>query len=279
LPDENIAIKLNNKVKIIPTGNILPALKRDIGVTNAKGEILAFLDDDTYPDKNWLKHAALNFKDESIACVCGPAITPKDELFLNKVSGMIYESFFVTGPARFRYLPLKERFTDDFPSCNFFIRKNIFQQIGGFNTRFWPGEDTILCLEVTHRLKKKILYNPTILTYHHRRPLFKKHLQQIANYALHRGYFVKRFPKTSFRFSYFLPSTIILTILFSISVGLLSDIKFLSVVLVYLFIGILFSFRIDLKLFFYIFVGIILTHFAYGINFLRGLFSTKLKEE
>ena len=32
-----------------------PADKRDLGVKKAKGEIIAFLDDDSYPDKNWLK--------------------------------------------------------------------------------------------------------------------------------------------------------------------------------------------------------------------------------
>ena len=62
------------KTKIVPswpkTG---PADKRDIGAKKAKGEMLAFIDDDSYPDKNWLEEAMRVFQeDEQIAAVCGP---------------------------------------------------------------------------------------------------------------------------------------------------------------------------------------------------------------
>lgn len=279
LPDENMYIDADPKIKVIPTGNILPAAKRDIGAAQAQGQILAFLDDDAYPDANWLKQAALNFNDEDIACVCGPAITAKEEPLKNQASGRLYESIIVSGPARFRYLPLKKCFTDDYPSCNFFIKRDDFLKLGGFKTKFWPGEDTILCLEVVSEINKKILYDPQVLVYHHRRPLFKSHLKQIANYALHRGYFVKRFPKTSLKLGYFLPSILILILLFSISGGIFLNSELFYFVFFYLMVVFVFGLTLNLELFFYIFTGIVLTHLVYGVFFLRGLFSNKLKEE
>jgi len=279
LPDNMIGGYNDKKSKIFPTGNALPAAKRDIGAENASGEILAFLDDDTYPEAGWLKQAVLSFKDDSIACVCGPAVSPDNEPFLNKASGLVFESFVVSGPARFRYIPLKRRFPDDFPSCNFLIRKEIFQKIGGFKTKFWPGEDTILCLEVVHNLNKRIAYDPLVLVYHHRRALFVKHLKQVANYALHRGYFLKRYPKTSFKLGYFAPSTIVLTLFLFLLFGIVWNIKFLYVWLVYLFAVLLFSLSKDILLSFYVFLGIVFTHFVYGINFIKGVLAVKLKEE
>ena len=278
LPDDMIGVYNDTRIKVIPTGNTLPAAKRDIGAENASGEILAFLDDDTYPVAEWLKQAVLNFKDDSIACVAGPAVTPPSEPLLNKASGLVFESFIVSGQARFRYVPLKKRFTDDFPSCNFFIRKDVFQKIGGFKTKFWPGEDTILCLEVVHNLKKKIIYDPLVLVYHHRRSLFVKHLRQVASYALHRGYFLKRYPKTSLKLGYFAPSSIVLGLLISLLAAIALSSKFLYIWLAYFLIVLVFSLNKDIRLLFYIFAGTILTHFTYGINFIKGILAGKLKE-
>ncbi len=279
LPDESMEFQRSHKISIVPTGNILPATKRDIGASQAQGKILAFLDDDAYPNSDWLKQAALDFQDSTVSCVCGPAVTPEGEHLSQKASGKVYESIIVSGPARFRYTPLKKRFTDDFPSCNFFIRNNDFQDLGGFKTKFWPGEDTILCQEVVHKLRKKILYDPKILVHHHRRPLFKKHLQQIANYAIHRGYFLKRYPKTSFKIGYFAPTLIMLMLLASLFLGMFLDYKFLLILFLYLVLVFIFSIKKNIILSFYIFLGIVLTHLTYGLNFIKGLLSIKLKEE
>ena len=279
LPDENMSTYSDKRIKIIPTGKVLPATKRDIGASETQGQILAFLDDDTYPENSWLKQAVLGFRDSEVACVCGPAVTPKKDLLLNKASGKTYESIIVSGPARFRYIPLKKRYTDDFPSCNFLIRKDIFQEIGGFNSKFWPGEDTVLCLEVVHKLKKKILYDPLVLVYHYRRPLFKKHLSQIASYARHRGYFIKRYPKTSLRPGYFFPTLILGAVVISLLLGALLDYRYFYLLLSYLFLVFVFSFQKNLKLSLLVFLGIILTHLTYGFNFVVGILSGRLKEE
>ena len=40
------------------SGSIGPGEKRNLGAAKATGEILAFLDDDAYPEKDWLDKAA-----------------------------------------------------------------------------------------------------------------------------------------------------------------------------------------------------------------------------
>src|SRR3990170_319393 len=44
-------------VKIIPTGEVSPGKKRNIGFENSSGEFIAFIDSDAHPRKDWLKNA------------------------------------------------------------------------------------------------------------------------------------------------------------------------------------------------------------------------------
>jgi len=57
LPDFESTVegKFSFELKIIPTTHIYPGEKRDIGVKASKGEIIAFIDDDVFPMKQWLK--------------------------------------------------------------------------------------------------------------------------------------------------------------------------------------------------------------------------------
>ena len=86
-----------------------------------------------------------------------------------------------------------------------FVRKSVLDSIGGYRTDFWPGEDTLLCKDIVDNWKR-IVYDPWVVVYHHRRPLFLPHLRQLGRYAFHRGYFCKRFPSNSLKLSYFVPS-------------------------------------------------------------------------
>jgi cellulose synthase/poly-beta-1,6-N-acetylglucosamine synthase-like glycosyltransferase len=49
------------EVHIPPTGPVGPAEKRDLALRYARGDILAFLDDDAFPRKDWLKKALRHF--------------------------------------------------------------------------------------------------------------------------------------------------------------------------------------------------------------------------
>lgn len=245
----------------------------------AKGEIIAFLDDDAFPQEDWLKNALVNFSDPAVAAVGGPAVTPPEDNFLQKTSGAIYASALVSGNFAYRYIPGRRQEVDDYPSCNFLVRKSVMQRIGGFNTDFWPGEDTKLCRDIK-KLGYKIIYDPKVLVYHHRREVFGPHLKQIANYARHRGYFAKRFPENSLKIQYFIPSLFVIFLvageIFSLLFLPVRPVYF-SVITVYLLFAAISSLR-SKGLFMHVFAGIILTHIFYGIYFLRGLFALRLKE-
>lgn len=257
-------------VKMISTGRVGPALKRDIAAKHATGQILAFIDEDAYPDCDWLKNAVKPFAKPQIAAVCGPGVTPPYSPWQEQVSGWFCASPLGGGTYTYRFLPQAARFVDDYPSMNLMVRKSDFKQVGGFDSHFWPGEDTKLCLDLTHQLGKKIIYDPKVLVFHHRRPVWTSHLRQNGNYGLHRGYFAKTLPKTSFRLIYFFPSFLV--------VG--------SILLPFVVIPVYGLFLISNSLWVAaksgsLFLGLIsmpvvfLTHFWYGVRFIQGFLFTK----
>ncbi|MEK6976922.1 MAG: glycosyltransferase [Candidatus Hydrothermarchaeota archaeon] len=281
-PDYEIAILPDHPPTLDPdgarvaaTGEVGPSEKRDLGASLSEGALLAFIDDDAYPSREWLKWAVQRFKDDEVAAVGGPGVTPPGDDFLQRASGHVYSSPLGGGALAYRYTPREGREVDDFPSCNFIVRRSVFQELGGFNTRYWPGEDTKLCLEITHKLGKKILYDPRVLIYHHRRRLFLPHMRQVWNYGLHRGHFAKRYPETSLRLAYLLPSLLFLALPAGILLSLL-DRGVLPIFIggfsFYLLMVLLSSAnRKEPMLIPLIFLGTVLTHFTYGAGFLKGL--------
>ena len=283
-PDETPAQKLPG-VTFIASGPLTPPEKRDSSLRHAAGDVLAFIDDDAYPAPNWLAQALPRFADEAIAAVGGPAITPPADSWQAQVSGAVLTSWFGSGPARNRYWPTGSvRVVDDWPSVNLIVRQKTFAAIGGFKTKSWPGDDTALCLEIIRR-GQKIIYDPKMLAYHHRATTLLRHLRQVARYGLHRGYFVHAYPETSRRPSYFLPSLFTLTIITALLAAIFSPASRPTIIglaaLVAgttLMAGLIEAFRVD-KPYLTILVPPVLlaTHFVYGLAFLRGLVSPKLK--
>lgn len=206
----------DDRIRIVASGRVGPAKKRDMGAELANGDVLVFLDDDSYPAPNLLSVAKLHFEDRQVVAIGGPAVTPPDDSFWQKVSGAFFLSR-LSGGTPERYVPVgKVREVDDWPSVNLMVCRTDFLAVGGFNSPFWPGEDTKLCMDLVMKTSKKILYVPELVVWHHRRAGFFGHMKQVGSYGLHRGFFAKRFPETSRRPVYFIPMLFLFFTIFSL---------------------------------------------------------------
>jgi len=268
----------------LPTGKVRPAEKRNIGIAAAKGDIVAFIDDDAYPDSRWLENAVKYFSEPSIGGVGGPGVTPSGDGFLAQAGGRVYANVFVSGNYRYRYVGGRVRLdVDDYPSCNLLVRTDLLRKIGGYRTDFWPGEDTLLCEAIVLGEHKRIVYDPWAIVYHHRRRLFGPHLRQLGRYGFHRGYFVKRFPATSCRPGYFVPSLFVLGVLLGGAVFALPAHP-VATVLRWIYIGVtgfyalvtlLSSFSFNPFMWLFTWLGVVTSHLWYGIRFLQGLCASR----
>ncbi len=280
LPDEKIALDTSLELRVIPTGKTRPAEKRNSGIRAARGEIVAFLDDDAYPVPNWLRHAVKYFAFDDVGGVGGPGETPPHDPFMAQAGGRVYANRYVSGNFRYRYVGDRVRSSvDDYPSCNLLVRRTLLEKIGGYRTDFWPGEDTILCSDIVIKENKRIVYDPWAVVYHHRRPLFLPHLRQIARYALHRGHFAKRFPETSFKISYLIPSLLVIGLVLGVPFAiLLRPLRHLyaGITALYLLVTFVSSFSLRPGMWLITWLGVVATHMVYGVRFLQGLLSRRM---
>ncbi len=281
LPDEPAALpEYPFTLHVLPTGRTRPAEKRNAGLRRAQGEIVAFLDDDAYPSPSWLEHAVKYFTLPDVGGVGGPGVTPPRDPFLAQAGGRVFANRLVSGNYRYRYLGDRVRpRVDDFPSCNLFVRTEVLRAIGGYRTDFWPGEDTLLCADIVFGQGKRIVYDPWVQVFHHRRPLFGPHLRQIGRYALHRGHFAKRFPITSLRLSYLLPSLFVAGVIAGAFLAALCPplrIPYVAVLAAYAALTLLSSLTPHPGLWLAAWLGVMATHLVYGVRFAQGLLTRRM---
>jgi hypothetical protein len=121
--------------------------------------------------------------------------------------------------------------------------------------------------------------------------MFGGHLRQLNRYARHRGFFVKRFPKTSLRPSYFAPTALLawaaLGWLPALALPLWGGLWAASLGL-YLALAAAEAARMlsrapgekrGFALWSLLAGGLVATHFSYGWNLMVGLLSGRMEEE
>jgi glycosyltransferase involved in cell wall biosynthesis len=272
-------------VKVIPTGPLTPGAKRNIGVKNAEGDVLAFIDSDAYPWQDWIRNALKYLNDvDGVIAVGGPGLTPPEDSFMQKASGLVLSSRLVGGLAsRYR---LGEAFkSDDIHSCNFIIYRYALEKVGGWNEKYWPGEDTLLCLEL-RKAGWELLETPDVVVYHHRKPLFKEHLKQVWQFGIHRGFFAKKFKGNSLKLGYFVPSFLLIFLVMGSIISVFSGFWFTFFTLIIvlyalacLAAAVTGTWKSDIRLIPFVWLGIMATHITYGVAFLLGWAKGELKNK
>jgi GT2 family glycosyltransferase len=275
LPDSSSVVE---GVKVLPTGAVTPGKKRNMGASVAEGEVFACIDSDAYPRSDWLANAIRHLREEDVGAVGGPSLTPEGDGELGRAQGLILSSFLVGRGRAARYGESGTSESDDIPSVNFVVWRRVVEAAGGWDEKYWPGEDTLMGLRIRKTGYRQMLASDVVV-YHHRRATWRGYVRQIWNYGVHRGYFAKRFPETSRRAGYFAPSLLLVGLvagpLLSLAVGAVWWI-YLFAIAAYLLMVALVASKGGGKTGVVVFIGIPLTHGVYGMAFMKGLASRGL---
>ena len=162
-------------VKLITTANRGLSSARNTGMYNAKGEILAYIDDDAYPDPQWLRYLAYAYSVSDHGCIGGPNIAPFDDGFI--------ATCVANAPGGPVHVLVSDEIAEHVPGCNMSFKKEALMKIGGFDPIYrTAGDDVDVCWRIQES-GRTIGFHPSALVWHHRRNSFKAYWNQQKGYG------------------------------------------------------------------------------------------------
>lgn len=185
--------KMDNITIIGNEKNEGASTSRNLGVRHAKGEIIAFIDDDGYASPGWLECIAKDFHNYPEVNVVGGKLIP---IYEDKSRKLPEEILWIVG-GTYKGHPENMQTVRNVFTGNMAVRKSVFKDIkfeimyGKKETfLYWQLthqlEDTLFCVRVNNISSNSILYDPDMIAYHHV-PKEKLETKYIAKEAFFEG--------------------------------------------------------------------------------------------
>ena len=173
--------------RLISTENRGLSNARNTGWQEARGEIVAYIDDDAYPDPHWLTYIAAAFMRTTHVGIGGPNLPPPGD-------GVIADCV-ANAPGGPVHVLLSDTEAEHIPGCNMAFRKTALQAIGGFDPQFRTAGDDV---DVCWRLQQQgwtIGFSPAAMVWHHRRNAVRTYWKQQQGYGRAEALLEKKWPE------------------------------------------------------------------------------------
>jgi GT2 family glycosyltransferase len=162
-------------VRVIDTPNRGLSRARNAGLAAAAGEIVAYIDDDAYPDPHWFTYLATAFTTTDHAGIGGPNIPPP--------RGGPIAACVANAPGGPIHVLLSDDVAEHIPGCNMAFRRDRLQAIGGFDPQFRrAGDDVDVCWRLQAR-GWTLGFSASAMVWHHRRNSIRAYLRQQIGYG------------------------------------------------------------------------------------------------
>ena len=185
--DNTPAIASEYDVKLISTENRGLSSARNTGWQEATGEIVAYIDDDAYPDPHWLHYLAWTFLHSDYVGVGGPNIAPPGD-------GAIADCL-ANAPGGPIHVLLSDTEAEHIPGCNMAFRRKALADIKGFDERYRvAGDDVDLCWRLQEN-GGKIGFHAAAMDWHHRRNSIRTYWRQQQGYGKAEALLEEKWPQ------------------------------------------------------------------------------------
>jgi len=172
-------------VRLITVQNGGLSMARNVGMRAATGEIIAYIDDDAYPDPHWLGYLGSAFRRAPYVAIGGPNIPPPDD-------GSIAECV-ANAPGGPIHVLVTDEIAEHIPGCNFAVRRAALEAIGGFDPIYRAAGDDV---DACWRLQElgAIGFEPAAMVWHHRRNSVKAYWRQQKGYGKAEALLERKWP-------------------------------------------------------------------------------------
>jgi O-antigen biosynthesis protein len=185
--DDSSAIASRYDVRLIRTPNQGLSAARNVGARVATGEIVAYIDDDAWPDPDWLLHISATLSSGEYAGVGGPNIPPGDD-------GLI-AACVANAPGGPVHVLLSDREAEHIPGCNMAFDRQKLLDVGGFDPEFRvAGDDVDLCWRLQAR-GWKLGFSPAAVVWHRRRNSARAYFRQQRGYGRAEALLERKWPE------------------------------------------------------------------------------------
>jgi GT2 family glycosyltransferase len=185
--DDTAAIAGEYGFRVISGRNQGLSHARNVGLRAASGEIVAYIDDDAYPDPDWLRSLSAGFLASTHAGIGGPNLPPPGD-------GLVAESV-ANAPGGPIHVLLSDREAEHIPGCNMAFRRSALLAIGGFDPQFQTAGDDV---DVCWRLRERgwtLGFQPGAVVWHHRRNSVRAYLKQQTGYGRAEALLERKWPE------------------------------------------------------------------------------------
>ena len=174
-------------VRLVSTPNQGLSAARNLGMELSTGEIVAYTDDDAYPDPDWLKYLAAAFARSDHAAMGGPNIAPPQD-------GDTAECI-ANAPGGPLHVLIDDELAEHIPGCNMAYRRDRLMAVGGFDTQFRvAGDDVDVCWKLQAE-GDTLGFCAAAMVWHHRRPSISRYLKQQRGYAKAEALLAAKWPE------------------------------------------------------------------------------------
>ncbi len=152
--------------------NVGTSAARNAGINEARGDVVAFIDDDAVAERKWIENLVVTYQEYDAAAV-GGRILPV--WLCEKPDYLPEELYWLVGATHEGFAEEKVAEVRNTFGPNMSFKREVFERVGVFNenlgfarkgTSYIQAEEPELALRMKQELGKGVMYNPDAIVYH-----------------------------------------------------------------------------------------------------------------
>ena len=182
--DQTIEIAKEFGAVVVDNPGIIQAAGKNAAIKAAKGELLAFTEDDCILPPDWLAMAEKYMRDDSVAGIGGPTLLPNSSTEFSKAVFILFRFASSLGYSVQSDVLLFDE-AKDLPGGNVIYRTQVLEEAGPYNEELITAEDVDMNMRIVQS-GYRLCYASELVTWHSKRDKPIRFFHQMRRFAIGR---------------------------------------------------------------------------------------------